>query len=87
MLGFSLQKILVLASIVAAVWYGFRWISKLQEARRLDQKARGGKVRDAARGRRPAERDSAEDMVRCSVCDAFVAARGATPCDRRDCPQ
>ena len=35
MLGFSLQKLLVLATIVAAVWYGFRWVSRLQEARKL----------------------------------------------------
>ena len=87
MLGFSLQKLLVLASIVAAVWYGFRWVSRLQEARKLDQEARAADLKDSRGTRRPAKQAAAEDMARCPTCDAFVPARGATPCDRSDCPQ
>ena len=38
MFGFSLQKLLVLAAIVAAVWYGFKWVSRLQKQRDAEAK-------------------------------------------------
>ena len=36
MFGFSLQKLIVLVGIVAAVWYGFKLLTRLQEARKTD---------------------------------------------------
>lgn len=88
MFGFSLQKILVLVAIVAAVWYGFKFLSRLDETRKSEAKLRereGGK----APGRRAAKRRSepeAEDMVLCPVCRAYVPARGTSNCGRADCP-
>lgn len=89
MFGFSLQKLLVLAAIVGAVWYGFKLVSRLQEARKLEETARGGKQQRAARraaegAKSPAE--GAEDMVQCPVCRIYVAARAAGNCGRSDCP-
>jgi uncharacterized protein len=89
MFGFSLQKLLVLVAIVGAVWYGFKLVSRLQEARRLEEAARAGKQRRAARrgaegAGAPAE--GAEDMVQCPVCRIFVAAQAAANCGRPDCP-
>jgi uncharacterized protein len=89
MFGFSLQKLLVLAAIVGAVWYGFKLVSRLQAARKLEQAARAGKPRPTARrgaasARSPAE--GTEDMVQCPVCQIFVAARAAGNCGRADCP-
>lgn len=86
MFGFSLQKILVLAAIVAAVWYGFKWVSRLQAARDAENKAKGGAARRRAPSQARAEADDAEDMVQCPVCRAYVQARGASSCGRSDCP-
>ena len=77
MFGFSLQKLLVLAAIIAAVWYGFQWLSRLDKQRKADQKLRdgGGKARKDGR---PAKSDEPEDMVECPRCGAYVVAK--TPC-------
>ena len=91
MFGFSLQKLLLLAALVGAVWYGFKLVSRLQEARQLDQSAkvkrRPAKGRPAeGRGGKPEAKEGVEEMVRCPVCDAFVAARAQSSCGRSDCP-
>ena len=76
MFGFSLTKLLVLAALIAAVWYGFRWVQRLQQ---VQQSAERDKV---GRGADP----SSEDLVACSQCGVFVPARGGRSCDRADCP-
>jgi hypothetical protein len=84
MFGFSLQKLIVLAGIVAAVWYGFKLITRLQEARKTDAALR---QKTASRGSSGGQdRDVAEDMVQCPVCQAYVPARGSSSCGRDDCP-
>ena len=89
MFGFSLQKLLVLAAIVGAVWYGFKLVSRLQEARKLEEKAAAGNRRKTSRqdaaGAKGAA-GTAEDMVQCPVCQTYVAARSAGNCGRPDCP-
>lgn len=90
MFGFSLQKFLVLAAVIALVWYGFKYVGRLQDQR----KAGGGQGARAARRSKPGRGASAaepktpeaEDMVACPVCQAYVQVRGATRCDRSDCP-
>lgn len=90
MFGFSLQKFLVLAAVIALVWYGFKYVGRLQDQR----KAGGGLGARAARRSKPRGRASAaepgtpeaEDMAACPVCQAYVQVRGATRCDRSDCP-
>ena len=71
MFGFSLTKLLVLAAIVAAVWYGFKWVTRMQRLR--EQAKEEPKV-------------AAEDTVRCPKCDAYVVAKGAADCGRPGCP-
>ncbi len=83
MFGFSLQKLIVLVAVVAAVWYGFKFITRLQEARRTDAELRDSAARRPKATTGPAE---AEDMVQCPVCQAYVQARGVTGCGRADCP-
>ncbi|MDX1711273.1 MAG: hypothetical protein R3316_09065 [Rhodovibrionaceae bacterium] len=78
MLGFSIQKILLLIAVIAAVWYGFKMLSRLEQAKR-----EGGKVTDKT------DKDSrpdTEDLVPCPVCDAYVPSENATNCGRSDCP-
>ncbi|MDJ0611795.1 MAG: hypothetical protein QNJ67_22675 [Kiloniellales bacterium] len=84
---FSLQKLLLLAALVGAVWYGFKLVSRLQEARQLDRSVKSQRrpVKGGGDGGK-AERKEAEEMVRCPVCEAFVAARAQSSCGRPDCP-
>ena len=89
MLGFSLQKLLVLAAVIAAVWYGFKFIGRLQDAREADQKLRAGGTRQPKarwrRSKQPAAPE-AEDMVECPVCQIYVPTHGASRCKRPGCP-
>lgn len=86
MLGFSIQKLLVLVGIIAAVWYGFKLVGRLDAARKMtarnkprarDDKVSGAASRDAV--------GEVEEMERCDACGAYVAA-GAGACGRDDCP-
>lgn len=72
MFGFSLPKLLVLAAIIAAVWYGFKFLGRLEAKRKAELKSakKGG---------------GAQNMVLCPVCETYVAA-GAASCGRDDCP-
>ena len=81
MLGFSLSKIVVLAAIVVAVWYGFKFIGRLDKRRKEEAVA----AQRAERAERAPEVDGG-DMVKCPRCDAYVVATGAMDCGRPACP-
>jgi len=88
MFGFSLAKLLVLAAIVAAVWYGFKYYTRI-EAKRAAERLKA----ERQGGRRTAKRESDEDaetpaetMVQCPVCKVYQPAGDTAPCDRADCP-
>jgi Tfp pilus assembly major pilin PilA len=88
MFGFSLAKLLVLAAIVAAVWFGFKYYTRIEAKRAADRlKA------ERAGGRRTAKRESVEDaetqaetMVQCPVCNVYQPAGDTAACERADCP-
>ncbi len=88
MFGFSLYKLLVLAAILGAVWYAFKFIGRLDQRRKRALKTRcegaNGETAGGVAARGGATQ--AEDMVQCPVCQAYVAARGAGNCGREDCP-
>ena len=100
MFGFSLGKLIVLVAVIAAVWYGFKYVSRLQyqrerQAEAMDrvERRKADKAGPAAwsmkRGRRKqaaGDDASAEDMVQCEACKAYVPAKGARTCGRPDCP-
>ena len=97
MFGFSIQKLLVLAAIIGAVWYAFKYVGRLQQSRDAEAKAGGGakrstlgeQLRDWVGGKPGGDGGSAgatEDLVQCPKCGAYVAAQGAGPCGRDDCP-
>ena len=79
MFGFGITKLLVLAAIVGAVWYGFKMIGRMDAARKNKS---GGRVN---RGGQSAPVD-VEDTVQCPTCGAYVVANATSPCDRPDCP-
>ena len=83
MFGFSLQKLLVLALLVGAVWYGFKYIGRLDEARkRVGKAARKAAEKATVKTAEPA----AQDMERCETCGDYVAATVASSCGREACP-
>jgi hypothetical protein len=90
----SFEKIILLIGIIAAVWYGFRFVSVLERVR-----ARGREAQQQARRPNPsASRGTAnarststpvanvEETIRCRACGAFVPARQPLRCGRGDCP-
>ena len=93
MLGFSIQKLLFTAIAIAAVWYGFKWLGRVQErnkqvarerARRMKAEATQGGAGRATAGARA--NPDVEEMVECPTCGAFVAATGASNCGKSRCP-
>jgi hypothetical protein len=92
----SFEKIFLLIGIIAAVWYGFRFVGALERAR-----ARGQRAQQQTRARRPTQSANSgaaksrasntqmanvEETIRCRVCGAFVPARQPSRCGRADCP-
>ena len=79
MFGLSFAKLILLALVVAAVWFGFRYLQ-----------ARDRALAAARRAAQPAPervgRGGTEDLVKCPVCATYVA-RTAGACGRGDCPQ
>jgi hypothetical protein len=88
MFGLSLSKLVVLALVGLGAWYLFRMLagpnSSSQRARPNAQ-TRHASASGAANSASPRARE-AEDMVRCSVCGTYVAAKGAKACDNSACP-
>ena len=89
MLGISLGKLLLLALLVLAIWYGFKYVNRIEEVRQtLKRAARDAAARSQARtqARQGAPSIQAEDMVKCPACGVYVTKSGATNCGRADCP-
>lgn len=82
---FSLTKLLTLALILLLVWYGFRWIGRLDRIRK-EQARESDRLRREAPPRRTASPPVAEDMEKCVRCGVYVSGRSAKPCGRPDCP-
>lgn len=81
MFGFSLTKLIFTVVIVFAVWQGFKYFTRLSEQRDNRGKTSGSTPKSAAQS---ASAD-VEDMVQCSVCDAYTA-RGSKSCGKAGCP-
>jgi hypothetical protein len=76
MLGFSLPKLIVLALIIAAVWYGFKMVSRRNTLR----------ANKAAREAEDARKTAVEDTTECPVCKTFLPTAGLRSCGRPNCP-
>ncbi|MDP6787746.1 MAG: hypothetical protein QF830_02850 [Rhodospirillales bacterium] len=82
MFGFSLSKLILTILVIGAVWYGFKWIGRLQNRS-------GARRRVRAPGASPSEQAQpleAQDMVQCAVCGDYVAAGASVDCRRAECP-
>lgn len=75
MFGFSFGKLLVLVAVICFVWFGFKFLARVQQAgdgkpaRPLGDFA--DKVRRAARSRGGRANPPVEDMVQCPKCGAY----------------
>ncbi len=88
MLGFSIQKLLFTVAVIAAVWYGFKWLGRMKVVR--EREARERLRREAENGggggTGTGSTGAAEEMVECPACGAFVATTGAKSCGKEECP-
>jgi hypothetical protein len=83
MLDFSLGKFLVLVLIIVVVWYGFKYVQRVDEIRRVLRSEMNRRRQEAApRGRSKVT----EDLVKCQRCGAYVASGSRSSCGRGDCP-
>jgi hypothetical protein len=92
MFGLSLSKLIVLAAVIAAVWYGFKWLKRYNEMRedenernRLDRQRRAAEADRASAAPVP-KAGGAEDMESCRACGTYVMPSSARSCGRRECP-
>lgn len=83
MFGISFGKLVLLGLLVAAVWFGFRWLQGQSRDRTPDPVKKKPAAASAAREAAPA--GGAEDLTKCPVCATYVV-RGARRCGRADCP-
>jgi hypothetical protein len=86
MLGLSFGKLVVLALLILAIWYGFKYAGRVEQVRQAVKRARAAAERQRGGGGGGAQRLQAEDMVKCRSCGAYVAAQGVGKCGRPDCP-
>ena len=82
MFGLSLGKLILLALIIAIIWYGYRYMQRIEAVRRVLREELQRR-QSAARPSQPVE---AEDLVKCATCSAYVPSRHPTACGRPDCP-
>ncbi|TWT04061.1 hypothetical protein [Reyranella sp. CPCC 100927] len=75
-------KILVLAIVIAAAWFGYRWWQRLQSG----QLERPRNPAPAPRNDPPPPPKPVDDMRACPVCGDFVAVN-ARRCERPTCPR
>ena len=84
MFGLSIGKLLLTAAVIAGVYYGWKWLGRVQAQRAADEK----RVRREHKRKRPSPPPATEavDMTPCPTCGDYVSAEGATHCGRKDCP-
>jgi hypothetical protein len=74
---FSPFKLLVLAAIVVAIWYGYKVFAR---------RAGGGSGRLRRNRKSKDDGPAAVEMDKCSVCGIYITARDATACEEENCP-
>jgi len=82
MFAFSLSKLVVLVGVVLAVIYGAKLLNRFHEVREAEA-ARRMKARTSGGGKAG---PAVEETVKCKVCGAYVAQRGAADCGQPGCP-
>ncbi len=79
MFGLSAAKLLLLALVIAAVWYGYKHLTRSTEGDKVTRKPESDPVEGGAPG-------AIEDMVRCPACGAYRAS-GIPACSTPGCSE
>ncbi len=85
MFGLSPNKILFTALIIAAVWYGFKWLNRLQADQKKKTKHAARNDRTSAAETRSKDVDF-EELVACPTCGDYVIADKKSGCGKENCP-
>ena len=83
----SIQKLIVLGLVIAAVWYGFKFLGRLQQARKSEAKLREAEARADKKVRDPkpgAAREEVADLVPCPTCGAYIQAGSKCNCGQQN---
>ncbi len=83
----SIQKLIVLGLVIAAVWYGFKFLGRLQQTRKAEAKLRQAEARAAKKApqSKPASaREEIADLVPCPGCGAYVEAGSRCDCGHQN---
>lgn len=83
MFGLSPTKILFTILIIAVVWYGFKWLGRAQQAKKIKDRD-AGRFRNKDSANHPD--DKVEELVECQKCGDFVVADKKNGCGRDACP-
>ncbi|HLJ64435.1 MAG TPA: hypothetical protein VKT70_10035 [Stellaceae bacterium] len=83
MFALSFGKLLLLAILVAILWYGYKYLHRIDEVRRLLRQEMTRRQREAGTKRASL---AAEDLILCLRCGAYVSPK-SDPCGRPACPQ
>lgn len=72
-------KFLLTVAIVAAIWFGFKYLGRHQE-----MKAK--REAKALRGDSSPNKADVQDLVQCRACGTWQPGGSARHCGRKDCP-
>lgn len=67
----SIGKLLVLAAILGAVWYGFKMIGRMQKSREAQNRQKS-RVSDDTSTSAKNQSDGALELVQCPACKSYV---------------
>lgn len=70
------------AAVIAAVFYGWKWLGRVQTLR----PAVKDKVKKKTNVNAAPAASGAVDMIQCPACGDYVAGHSARSCGRDDCP-
>ncbi len=86
MFGLSPTKILFTALVIAAVWYGFKWLGRVQEGQKKPRGGGGGHAPSNQASHSNASDVEYEELVPCPKCGDYVIADKRTGCGKEGCP-
>jgi uncharacterized protein len=82
----SFQKLLVLALVIAVVWYGFKFLGRLKQTREAEARQRDLNSADRKNPAAARQKLDVEETVQCPTCGAYVPTQGASNCGKTGCP-
>lgn len=67
----SIGKLMVLAAILGAVWYGFKMVGRMQQSRDAQNRQKKAESNGSSKPVKD-QGDGALDMVQCPACKAYI---------------